>query len=203
MLTQNYNLAVHFKKINYLYGHIYSNIRITNLLVIGRVTICLYLFYQFSSDLYDQVSFFYPCGQFYRLRKGFSKLPKGMVQVGSDFVFQLPTPCSVSFKCSWLLSKDRDQLASRCAHLTFFYFCKYLLALLLFWNPNFCDPIDYRPSSLLCSWNSPGKNTGGGSHSLLQRIFPTQGSNVGLSHCRQILYHLSHQGRSFGVLRIY
>ena len=33
-----------------------------------------------------------------------------------------------------------------------------------------------------------------GSHSLLQRIFPTQGSNQGLLHCRQILYHLSHQG---------
>ena len=35
--------------------------------------------------------------------------------------------------------------------------------------------------------------TGVGSHSLLQGIFPTQGSNRGLPHCRQILYHLSHQ----------
>ena len=85
----------------------------------------------------------------------------------------------------------------------FFYFCRYLLALLFFWNLTFCDPMDYRPSRLLCSWNSPGKNTRVGSHSLLQRIFPTQGSNLGLSHCRQILYHLSHQGRSFVVLRIY
>ena len=33
-----------------------------------------------------------------------------------------------------------------------------------------------------------------GFHSLLQGIFPTQGSNLGLLHCRQILYHLSHQG---------
>ena len=47
---------------------------------------------------------------------------------------------------------------------------------------------------LLCAWNSPGKNTGVGCHSLLQRIFPTQGLNLGLLHCRQILYHLSHQG---------
>ena len=46
---------------------------------------------------------------------------------------------------------------------------------------------------LLCSWNSPGKNTGVGSHSLLQEIFPTQGSNLGLLHCRQIPYPLSHQ----------
>ena len=40
----------------------------------------------------------------------------------------------------------------------------------------------------------PGKNTGVGSHSLLQGIFPTQGSNLSLLHCRQILYRLSHQG---------
>ena len=47
---------------------------------------------------------------------------------------------------------------------------------------------------LLCPWDSLGKNTGVGSHSLLQGIFFTQGSNPGLLHCRQILYHLSHQG---------
>ena len=39
------------------------------------------------------------------------------------------------------------------------------------------------------------KNIGVGSHSLLQGIFPTQGLNAGLLHCRQILYHLSHQSR--------
>ena len=44
------------------------------------------------------------------------------------------------------------------------------------------------------SWISPGQNTGVGSLSLLQEIFPTQGSNPGLSHCRQILYQLSHKG---------
>ena len=45
----------------------------------------------------------------------------------------------------------------------------------------------------LCPWNSPGKNTGVGCHSLLQGIFLTQGSNAGLPLCRQILYRLSHQ----------
>ena len=45
-----------------------------------------------------------------------------------------------------------------------------------------------------CPWNSPGKSTGVGSHSLLQGIFLTQGSNPGLLHCRLILYHLSYQG---------
>ena len=48
------------------------------------------------------------------------------------------------------------------------------------------------------SWDSPGKNTGVGSHILLQGIFPTQGSNPGLLHCRQILYHLSHLGSARG-----
>ena len=45
-------------------------------------------------------------------------------------------------------------------------------------------------------WNSLGQNTGVGSHSLLQGIFPTWGSNPGFPHCRQILYQLSHQGSS-------
>ena len=40
----------------------------------------------------------------------------------------------------------------------------------------------------------PGHNTGVGTLSLLQEIFPTQGSNPGLPHCRHILYRLSHQG---------
>ena len=44
--------------------------------------------------------------------------------------------------------------------------------------------------------DSPGQNTGVGSHSLLQGIFLTHGSNPGLPHCRHILYQLSHQGRS-------
>ena len=43
-------------------------------------------------------------------------------------------------------------------------------------------------------WNSPGQNNGVGSHSLLQGIFPTQGLNPGLPHCRWILYQLKHQG---------
>ena len=47
----------------------------------------------------------------------------------------------------------------------------------------------------LCSpWSSLGHNTGVGSLSLLQGIFPTQGSNPGLLHCRWILYQLSHEG---------
>ena len=47
-------------------------------------------------------------------------------------------------------------------------------------------------SQLFCPWNFPSKNTGAGSHSLLQGIFPTQRSNPVFLHCRQILYRLIH-----------
>ena len=50
------------------------------------------------------------------------------------------------------------------------------------------------PHGLYSPWNSPGQNTGVGSHSSLQGIFPIQGLNPGLPHCRQILYQLSYQG---------
>ena len=48
-----------------------------------------------------------------------------------------------------------------------------------------------QPARILCPWDLPGKNTGVGCHFLLQRIFPTQGSNLcllQLLHCRQSLY---------------
>ena len=47
---------------------------------------------------------------------------------------------------------------------------------------------------LYSPWNSPGQDTGVGSLFLLQGIFPTQGSNPGLPHCRQILYQLNLKG---------
>ena len=54
-----------------------------------------------------------------------------------------------------------------------------------------CDPMDCSPPG--CLWDFTGKNTGReGCHSLLWGIFPTQGLNPGVSHCRQILYCLSH-----------
>ena len=53
----------------------------------------------------------------------------------------------------------------------------------------------YPYHGIVCSpWDSPGQNIEVGSHSLLLGIFPTQGSNPGLPHCRWILYQLSHQG---------
>ena len=58
-----------------------------------------------------------------------------------------------------------------------------------------CDPIDCSPSGSSVRGDSPGKNTRVGCHALLQGIFPTQGSNPGLLHCRLILHQLSFQGR--------
>ena len=65
--------------------------------------------------------------------------------------------------------------------------------------------IEFLSSLTLCNpmvwpWNSLGKITRLGCHSLLQGIFPIQGSNPGLMHCRQILYHLSYQGSLWEVI---
>ena len=59
---------------------------------------------------------------------------------------------------------------------------------LTLWNPMDCSP-----SGTSVRGDSPGLNTGVNSLSLLQGLFPTQVWNLGLPHCRQILYHLSHQ----------
>ena len=59
---------------------------------------------------------------------------------------------------------------------------------------DFLPPHGLKLTRLLGPWNFPGKSTGVGCYLLLQGIFPTRGSNPGLSHCRQTLYHLSYQG---------
>ena len=61
--------------------------------------------------------------------------------------------------------------------------------------PTLCDPMYCSPPGSSVHGDSPGKNIGVDCHTLLQRIFPTQGSNPGLPHCRQIPYRLSHPGR--------
>ena len=57
-----------------------------------------------------------------------------------------------------------------------------------------CNPTDCSPPGSSVHWDSPGKNTGVGCHALLQGIFPTQRSNLGLLHRRWTPYHLSHRG---------
>ena len=68
--------------------------------------------------------------------------------------------------------------------------CVYLVAQLCL---TVCEPMDCSPPGPSVHRDCPGKNTGVDNHSLLQGIFPTQGLNPDFSHCRQILYHLSHQ----------
>ena len=89
-------------------------------------------------------------------------------------------------------------------HVTHVYY--WLSYIMLSWKvtvkvaqscPSLCDPMDYRYRTF------PGQNTGVSSCSLLQGIFPTQGSNPGFLHCRQILYYLSHQGSPWKVLQMH
>ena len=63
---------------------------------------------------------------------------------------------------------------------------------------NSLQPRGLQATRLLHPRDFPGKSTGVGCHFLLQRIFPTQGSNPGLPHCRQTLYCLSHQRSLLG-----
>ena len=68
--------------------------------------------------------------------------------------------------------------------------------------PSLYDPVDCSLPGSSVHGDSPGKNTGMGCHALLQGIFPTQGLNSGLPNCRQILYHLSHQGSSLIKIKL-
>ena len=80
----------------------------------------------------------------------------------------------------------RRPLTKKITHTLTIGVCKSLSHVQLYTTP-------WTDSRLLCHWGFPGKNTGMGCHFLLQGIFLTQGSNPGLPHCRQILYHLRHQ----------
>ena len=60
--------------------------------------------------------------------------------------------------------------------------------------PTLCDPVDCSPPGSSVHEDSPGENPGVSCHALLHGIFPTQGLNPGLPHCRQFLYRLSRQG---------
>ena len=89
----------------------------------------------------------------------------------------------------------------RCPNTAFLLLLRVCVCVLVaqLW-PTHCASMDCGPSRLLCPWDFPGKNTEVGCHFLLQRIFLTQGSNSDLLHCRQILYHLSHQQNKLTVV---
>ena len=60
---------------------------------------------------------------------------------------------------------------------------------------NSLQPHGLYPTRLLCPWDFPGNSPGEDFHFLLQGIFPTQGSNLGLPHCRQTLALISHASK--------
>ena len=114
---------------------------------------------------------------------------------------------SKSIQCYIIIVKDRFRSCSRAETiivklkaselLQIQDVADFLLVLVLFAQscPTLCDPMDYSPPGSSVHEIFPGKDTGVGRHFLLQGIFPTQGSNPGLLHCRQILYRLSYKGR--------
>ena len=91
-------------------------------------------------------------------------------------VFPLYACASIMFLCVWISSFYRDTHQICCCLVA-----KSCLTLL--------QPCGLQPTRFLCPWGFPGKNTGVGCHFFLQEIFPNQGSNSYLLHCRQILYH--------------
>ena len=73
----------------------------------------------------------------------------------------------------------------------------YVLCLVTQSCATLCHPMDCSLPGSSVHGGLPGKNTGVGCQILCQGIFPIQGLNPGLLHCRRILYHLSHQGSHY------
>ena len=89
-------------------------------------------------------------------------------------------------------SWDEDNLVQyRWRHSLHWLFIVFYYTVSCLMVSNSLRPHGLWSTRLPCSWNSPGKNTEVGCHSLLQEIFLTRGSNPGLLHCRWILYCLS------------
>ena len=88
----------------------------------------------------------------------------------------------IYYACTWVAAFTVYQALFYALCLPIHLDCCCLVAQLC---PTLWDRMDCWPARLLCPWNSPGKNTGLRCHFLLQRIFPTQGSNPRLLHCRQ------------------
>ena len=98
---------------------------------------------------------------------------------------------------SWLLpfAFSRDGMTLRFTHLsTQLRSSGAVPCLVTQLCPTLCDPTDCSPPGSSVHGDSPGKDTGVGCRALLQGIFPTQGSDPGLPHCKQTLYCRSHQG---------
>ena len=116
------------------------------------------------------------------------------------------SPCTVAHQAAQSVGFSRQKYQVGCHALLqgIFLICvsnRTYVSWLLHWQAGSLPlvqpgkPMDYCPQPFFS-----GRNTGVGSVSLLQGIFPTQGSNPGLLYCRQILYQLNHQGSPFTSL---
>ena len=104
-----------------------------------------------------------------------------------------PQSKTTNFKCQEMLAE-----LSRVIEAAFKYQCNDHITSSMYESDSVSHSVvsnSLRPHGLqlLCPWNSPGQNTGMGSHSRLQGIFLTQGLNRGLLHCSLILYLLRQQ----------
>ena len=95
---------------------------------------------------------------------------------------------SLLYKNSFLLKPFCDLSLATLLALLCAVLCLVALSYLIL-----CDPTNYSPPGSSVYRDSPGKNTGVDSHGFLQGILPNQVSNPALLHCKQILYHPSHQ----------
>ena len=117
---------------------------------------------------------------------GFSLKPWRTVRPGNAGGYMLPWPMSDKSLLPFWSS------AERCLLHRVSEWVKSLSHVLLF-----ATPWAVACTSLLRPWDFLGESTGVGCHFLFQGIFPNQGSDPGLLHCRQTLYRLSHQGSCF------
>ena len=119
----------------------------------------------------------------------------GVYEPTQSFHGLVPINFSIPISCHF----QTKNLYSTNGNSCIFLVCMCLVAQL---RLTLCDPMDSSPPGSSVHGDSPGKNTGVGCHTLLQGIFPTQGSNPGLPHCRQILYRVSHQGSPSSFLHL-
>ena len=116
------------------------------------------------------------------------------------FIFPFQNKCFFFF-LPYCPSFLKEQFSFQSGNCTFFLVqvYQYFLYVLCFSSVQFfsaaqsclilCDPMNCSPPGSSVHGDFPGKNTELGCHSLIQGIFSTQGLNLGLPHCRQILYH--------------
>ena len=139
------------------------------------------------------------------INRCFSSWLLGLLSIFNIFYISMKIKTGDKRRVSTTINSNKRRLYSISIYFVFkilfhpFIFClncKSVCAILCSvpqWCLTLCDPMDCSPPGSSVHADSPGKNAGVGCHALLQGIVQTQGLNPGPQHCKQILYHLSHQ----------